>query len=108
MIGRLLRVSGVIVVLVWAVSASASGERGGDHTAGTSGAMRESGPKLPLGRPKAMAQSASGSKRLYVATETGLFTSDDKGHHWDRLRVAPLTNGRSEEHTSELQSPLNL
>lgn len=81
------------MALVWAASDLASGERGGDFTAGTSDAMRESGPKLPHGRPRAMAQSASGSKRLYVATETGLFTSDDKGHRWDRLRVAPLTNG---------------
>ena len=93
MISRLLRVSGVIVALVWAVSALASGERGGDLTAGPSGAMREPGSTLPLGRPKAMAQSVSGSKRLYVATEIGLFTSDDKGYHWDRLRFAPLRNG---------------
>lgn len=92
MISRLLRVSGVIVALVWAVSAFASGERGGDQTAGTPGIMREPGPRLPVGRPKAVVQSTSGARRLYVATETGLFASEDEGRHWDRLQTAPLKN----------------
>ncbi len=81
------------MALVWAVSAFASGEQAGDQTAGTPGTTREPGPRLPVGRPKAVAQSRSGAKRLYVATEIGLFASEDEGRHWDRLRVAPLKDG---------------
>lgn len=92
MISRLLRVSGVIVALVWAASALASGEREGDQTAGTPGIMREPGPRLPVGRPRAVVQSTNGARRLYVATEFGLFASDDEGRHWDRLQTAPMKN----------------
>lgn len=93
MIGRLLRVTGVIVALIWAVSAFASQEQEGAQKTGAPGARRELGSRLPAGRPRAVAQSRSGSRRFYVATEIGLFASDDAGHHWDRLRVVPLRNG---------------
>lgn len=93
MIGRLRRMTGVIVALVWAVSAFASGEQGRDRTAGTPRIVHEPGPRLPVGRPKAVTQSSSAARRLYVATEVGLFASDDQGRHWDQLRVVPLRNG---------------
>lgn len=93
MIGRLLRVTGVIVALGWAVSGLASSEQASDQNAGTPGAMREPGLRLPAGRPQAVARSRGGAGRLYVATETGLFASEDEGRHWDRLRAVPLKNG---------------
>lgn len=92
MIGRLVRVTGVMVALVWAASALASGEAEGAQKAGAPVAVHEPGPRLPAGRPKAVAQPSSGARRLYVATETGLFASEDEGHHWDRLQTAPLNN----------------
>lgn len=93
MIGRLGCVTGVTVALVWAVSVFASGEWGGDRTAGASDIVRGLGDsRLPVGRPKVVAQSRSVTRRLYVATEVGLFASDNEGRHWDRLRVTPLRN----------------
>jgi photosystem II stability/assembly factor-like uncharacterized protein len=94
MIGRLGRMTGVgvIVALALVVSAFASGEPGKDQTAGTPRIAREPGSRLPVGRPKAVAQSRSAARRLYAATEVGLFASDDEGRHWDRLQVAPLRN----------------
>ncbi len=92
MIDWLCRIIGVIVTLALVVSAFASGEPGRDQTAGTPRIARESDLRLPVGRPKAVAQSRSDARRLYAATEVGLFASDDEGHHWDRLQIVPLGN----------------
>src|SRR5207248_10193206 len=47
--------------------------------------------------------------RLYVATEVGVFASTDLGTTWQRLgQGMPNVPVRSEEHTSELQSPYDL
>ena len=90
---RLLRITGVIVALMWAVLAFASQEQESIQKTGAPGARRELVPKLPAGRPMAVAQSRSGSRRFYMATEIGLFASNDADHHWDPLHVAPLKDG---------------
>lgn len=38
----------------------------------------------PVARPQAVAQARSGVRRVYVATEGGLFVSADGGRRWDR------------------------
>jgi len=81
--------TGAILALAGALSAFASAADDGGKKARTQGALREPGPTLPFGRPQAVAQARSGTRRFYVATETGLFASDDGGHRWDRLGVSP-------------------
>lgn len=89
MIGRLGLVSGVIVGLAGALLGLASAERGHGQQEGAPAALREAEPRLPVGRPRAVAQARGGTRRLYAATETGLFVSDDEGRRWDRLGVPP-------------------
>lgn len=80
------------MALVWVALALASGEQEGTRKVRTPVAVHEPGPRLPAGRPRAVAQPRSGARRLYVATETGLFASEDEGRHWDQLQTAPLKN----------------
>lgn len=89
MIGRLLRVNGAILGLLCAVSALALAEQEGGQKAPTADALPEPALRLPAGRPQAVAQARSGTRRLYMATETGLFATDDQGRRWDRLGVSP-------------------
>jgi len=86
---RLFFGTGAILALAGALSAFAFAAEEGERKARTQGALREPGPTLPFGRPQAVGQARSGTRRLYMATETGLFANDDAGHRWDRLGVSP-------------------
>jgi len=101
---RLFLGSGAMLALVGALSAFAFAANDGGKTARTPDALREPGPTLPFGRPQAVGQARSGTRRLYMATETGLFASDDAGHHWDRLGVSPAGNA---DITAVAVDPLN-
>ena len=92
MIGRLLRANGAILGLVWAVTALALAEQEGGKKAPAPEALPKPSLALPSGRPQAVAQARSGTRRLYVATESGLFATDDQGRRWDRLGVSPSGN----------------
>lgn len=89
---RLFVGSGAILTLIGVLSASAFAADDRGEKAHTQGALREPGPTLPFGRPQAVTQARSGTRRFYVATETGLFASDGGGHRWDRLGVSPAGN----------------
>jgi len=86
---RLFFGTGSILALIGALSAFAFATEEGERKVHPPDALREPGPTLPFGRPQAVAQARSGTRRFYVATETGLFASDDGGHRWDRLGVSP-------------------
>lgn len=92
MIGRLLHVNGAILGLLCAVSALALAEQEGGQKAPTPETLPKPGLVLPSGRPQAVAQARSGTRRLYMATETGLFATDNQGRRWDRLGVSPSGN----------------
>lgn len=49
----------------------------------------EEGQGLPAGRLLALAQAKGEVKRLYVATQTGLFASHDRGRSWRSLERLP-------------------
>jgi hypothetical protein len=89
---RLFFGTGSILALIGALSAFAFATEEGERKVHPPDALREPGPTLPFGRPQAVAQARSGTRRFYVATETGLFASDDGGHRWDRLGVSPAGN----------------
>ncbi len=89
---RLFVGGGTILALVGALSAFALAADEGARKAPTPEALREPDLTLPFGRPQAAAQARSGSRRLYVATETGLFASGDGGRRWDPLRASPAGN----------------
>src|SRR2546426_6893931 len=53
------------------------------------------------------------AQRMFLIGNFGLYRSDDGGATWRQMdaadkRIANGQGGRSEEHTSELQSPCNL
>jgi len=89
---RLFFGTGSILALIGALSAFAFATEKGERKVHPPDALREPGPTLPFGRAQAVAQARSGTRRFYVATETGLFASDDGGHRWDRLGVSPAGN----------------
>lgn len=89
---RLFFGTGSILALIGALSAFAFATEEGERKVHPPDALREPGPTLPFGRPQAVAQARGGTRRFYVATETGLFASDDGGHRWDRLGVSPAGN----------------
>jgi len=89
---RLFFGTGSILALIGALSAFAFATEEGERKVHPPNALREPGPTLPFGRAQAVAQARSGTRRFYVATETGLFASDDGGHRWDRLGVSPAGN----------------
>lgn len=50
--------------------------------------------QLPTGRTLVLVQNQKGSRRIYAATETGLFMSTDGGYHWaSRSLPEGLTDG---------------
>ncbi len=85
---RLLLVNWIILGLVGAVPAFASAEQEGGQKGGSPDALREPSPRLPAGRPRAVAQARSNTRQLYIATETGLFVSGDGGGRWDPLEAS--------------------
>jgi len=89
---RLFSGTGAILALVGAMSAFAFAAEEGGKKAHTPDALHEPGPTLPFGRPQAVAQARRGTRRLYMATETGLFASDDAGQRWSRLGISPGGN----------------
>ena len=89
---RLFFGTGAILALAGALSAFAFAADDGGKKARTQGALREPGPTLPSDRPHAVAQARSGTRRLYVATGTGLFASGDGGSRWDSLSAPPAGN----------------
>jgi len=92
MISRAFAGGGAILALVGGLSALALAAEEGGRKGRTPAALREAGSRLPIGRPQAAAQARSGTRRLYMATETGLFATDDQGRRWDRLGVSPSGN----------------
>lgn len=89
---RIVMMIGAILALAAALSAFALAAEEGGRKGRTPDALREPGLTLPIGRPQAVAQSRSGTRRLYVATGAGLFESGDGGRRWDPLRASPAGN----------------
>ena len=89
---RIVMKIGAILALAGALSGFALAAEEGTRKALTPDDFPHPGLTLPSDRPHAIAQAKSRAKRLYVATETGLFASEDGGRHWDPLRVPPTGN----------------
>lgn len=89
---RLDLVTGLVVGLVLGVPAVAQAGEEGGRKAPAPAAVTEPGPRLPVGRSQAVAQARSGLRRVYAATESGLFVSDDGGRRWDRRGLPPAVN----------------
>ena len=83
--GRLARIGVSILGLVLAVSALASAADEERLRARGAATAEEVGARLPVERPRSVAQAKSGKRRLYAATLAELFVSEDGGRRWDPL-----------------------
>jgi hypothetical protein len=83
---------GALLGLLLGVSVCAQAREEGKGKGPTPAAMNEPGVRFPVARPQAVAQARSGLRRVYVATESGLFVSDDGGRRWDKRGPLPVAS----------------
>lgn len=86
---RLSRLPGLLVGLTLVVGVLSAGAAERKIEGRVPAVRSEEGQGLPTGRPLALAQAKGELKRLYVATQAGLFASHDGGRSWRSLERLP-------------------